>query len=228
MPTVRQSRARNVDRDKPSPSCVIMIPASACPLSRLKKRLTELAGDFTGPADWFSLGLPKWLVDRAERLGFRVPTEARLLIRRLCAPRLPGAWGRKQASGKLSGGGAAPPLIHPLCCAFATHPAATRSSSRHLFSSLLRVVPLSPPFRLLPFRLLPCSLPLLSGPTSRAPTSVCRDGRSRPGRHWVRQNPSVPTPGPRKCARPSARPPRSCLPSHCIWRWTALEKLPAK
>ena len=48
---------------------------------RLRDRLRALLGDWAGPTDWFGLGLPKWLAERAERLGFRFPTEARALLR---------------------------------------------------------------------------------------------------------------------------------------------------
>ena len=34
-------------------------------------------GVWTGPKDWYATGLPKWLVDRADRLGYASPTEAR-------------------------------------------------------------------------------------------------------------------------------------------------------
>lgn len=63
-----------------------------CASRRLKKRLAELAGDYKGPTDWFNLGLPMWLVDRAERLGYRVPTEARraAVIARAASPPWPG------------------------------------------------------------------------------------------------------------------------------------------
>lgn len=49
---------------------------------RLRDRLRKLVGEWAGPTDWFGLGLPKWLAERAERMGFRFPTEAR--ARRLC------------------------------------------------------------------------------------------------------------------------------------------------
>lgn len=69
---------------------------------RLKARLNELAGNYTGPTDWFNLGLPVWLVDRAERLGYRVPTEARpqgpASLRRPAAP-FPGARSRAAQLG---------------------------------------------------------------------------------------------------------------------------------
>ena len=44
---------------------------------RLRDRLRKLVGEWAGPTDWYGLGVPKWLADRAESLGFRSPTEAR-------------------------------------------------------------------------------------------------------------------------------------------------------
>ena len=48
-----------------------------------------MAGERPGvPADWFGLGLPNWLCDRAERLGFAAPTEVqRLVLPAACAQR---------------------------------------------------------------------------------------------------------------------------------------------
>ena len=44
---------------------------------RLRDRLRVLVGEWAGPRDWFHLGVPKWLADRLDRLGFTWPTEAR-------------------------------------------------------------------------------------------------------------------------------------------------------
>ena len=43
--------------------------------SQIRDRLTELAGsDSEATADWTKLGIPLWLAERAERLGYRFPT----------------------------------------------------------------------------------------------------------------------------------------------------------
>lgn len=43
--------------------------------SKLRDRLRQLSGgDAASPADWQSLGIPAWLADRAERIGYRFPT----------------------------------------------------------------------------------------------------------------------------------------------------------
>ena len=52
---------------------------------RLRDRLRTLVGEWVGPTDWFGLGVPRWLADRTERLGFRFPTEARARGRTLHA-----------------------------------------------------------------------------------------------------------------------------------------------
>jgi hypothetical protein len=44
---------------------------------RLRDRLRALLGEWPGPTDWFGLGVPQWLVERTEQLGFRAPTEVR-------------------------------------------------------------------------------------------------------------------------------------------------------
>ncbi|CAL8467542.1 g7080 [Coccomyxa elongata] len=44
--------------------------------SKLRDRLRQLSGsDAAPPADWHSLGIPAWLADRAEQIGYRFPTE---------------------------------------------------------------------------------------------------------------------------------------------------------
>jgi hypothetical protein len=43
--------------------------------ARLRDRLRQLSGRDAGtPADWRALGIPEWLADRAERIGYRFPT----------------------------------------------------------------------------------------------------------------------------------------------------------
>ena len=43
--------------------------------AQIRDRLTELAGsDSEATADWTKLGIPLWLAERAERLGYRFPT----------------------------------------------------------------------------------------------------------------------------------------------------------
>ena len=43
--------------------------------SKLRDRLKQLSGgDAAPPADWHSLGIPAWLADRAEQIGYRFPT----------------------------------------------------------------------------------------------------------------------------------------------------------
>lgn len=44
--------------------------------SRIKARLAEVAGPAAQPPlSWQAMGLPDWLIDRAERLGYRLPTD---------------------------------------------------------------------------------------------------------------------------------------------------------
>ena len=43
--------------------------------ARLRDALRRVVGAWAGPCDWFSLGVPAWLADRTERLGFPRPTE---------------------------------------------------------------------------------------------------------------------------------------------------------
>lgn len=43
--------------------------------SKLRDRLRQLSGgNAAPPADWHSLGIPAWLADRAEQIGYRFPT----------------------------------------------------------------------------------------------------------------------------------------------------------
>jgi hypothetical protein len=49
----------------------------ALPSVRLRDRLRTLVGEWAGPTDWFGLGVPQWLAERTERLGFAFPTEVR-------------------------------------------------------------------------------------------------------------------------------------------------------
>lgn len=44
--------------------------------ARLRDRLRQLSGSDAGPADWQSLGIPTWLAQRAEHIGYRIPTGA--------------------------------------------------------------------------------------------------------------------------------------------------------
>ena len=65
--------------------CLLRAALRRATRRRLRDRLRKLVGEWAGPTDWYGLGVPKWLADRAERLGFRSPTEAR------CVPLLVGA-----------------------------------------------------------------------------------------------------------------------------------------
>ena len=43
--------------------------------AQLRDKLTQLSGgDAEATADWRTLGIPEWLADRAERIGYRFPT----------------------------------------------------------------------------------------------------------------------------------------------------------
>ncbi len=56
--------------------------------SQLRDRLKTLLGDGeegAPPADWRALGVPDWLAERAEKLGYRFPTGG---------PGLRALWGR--------------------------------------------------------------------------------------------------------------------------------------
>ena len=45
--------------------------------STLRDKLRQLSGSDAGPpADWQNLGIPTWLADRAEHIGYRFPTGA--------------------------------------------------------------------------------------------------------------------------------------------------------
>ncbi len=45
--------------------------------AEIKSALQAAAGQAGyEPADWYKLGVPDWLADRAERMGFKVPTGA--------------------------------------------------------------------------------------------------------------------------------------------------------
>ena len=45
--------------------------------AQIRDRLTELSGhDSEVTADWTKLGIPEWLAERAERIGYRFPTGA--------------------------------------------------------------------------------------------------------------------------------------------------------
>ena len=43
--------------------------------ARIRDRLTEVTGnDSELSADWIKLGIPEWLAERAEKIGYRFPT----------------------------------------------------------------------------------------------------------------------------------------------------------
>ena len=53
----------------------------------IRDRLTELTGnDSEASADWTKLGIPEWLAERAERIGYRFPTGVRLPPVKACSP----------------------------------------------------------------------------------------------------------------------------------------------
>ena len=42
--------------------------------SQVRDQLQSVVGGDTGTADWRDLGVPEWLADRAERMGFKYAT----------------------------------------------------------------------------------------------------------------------------------------------------------
>ena len=55
--------------------------------AQIRDRLAELTGnDSEVSADWIKLGIPEWLAERAERIGYRFPTGLHLASIQDCNP----------------------------------------------------------------------------------------------------------------------------------------------
>ncbi len=51
----------------------VLVILNMC-IAGISDALRRRSGSAAGPSDWRQLGVPEWLADRAEQLGFRFPT----------------------------------------------------------------------------------------------------------------------------------------------------------